>query len=217
MSWLRVVQESMSGPALVLVRQCTCVATLSPGSVWLPHIGIDDSKDSQMCRVLYFLIFGFPGEIPASRDKIPERIERGNPIWAPAPSQGGGNPCPPLVPDLGSRPLTSVDHAVFINPSTSVSSSYGLSFPLNPQTATGSCASPLVTLKSSTSVCACPSTHTRAKRGANLESKWARVFRLHEADTEKANWLATKQVRHFACGRMLPSIAHLFLSSEYSR
>ena len=43
-----------------------------------------------------FFDFGFPGEIPASRDKTPERIERGNPIWAPAPSQGGGNPCPPF-------------------------------------------------------------------------------------------------------------------------
>ena len=28
--------------------------------------------------------------------KTPERIERGNPIWAPAPSQVGGNPCPPF-------------------------------------------------------------------------------------------------------------------------
>ena len=88
-----------------------------------------------------------------------------------------------------------------MNPSTSVSSSYGLSFLLNPQKATGSCASPFVTLKSSTSVCACPSTHEGQAGSESRKQMGARVCRLHEADTDKATgWPQSKSAISHAAG-----------------
>ena len=96
--------------------------------------------------------------------------------------------------------MTGVDHYLFVNPS--VSSSYGLSFPLNPQKATGKRGShssqmcePLCDSQKLNFVCACPSTHTRAKRGANL------VLILESGET-----------LHLSCCQMSPVVLMPLLS-----